>query len=147
MDTPKTFSIAFLVMQDISPKLIMNLFASLPEEFKSIFVKREVKFVSDKDMAVNLDGIDIICPILTANCLQNSKYVEAVAKAYNLKKTFFMIYDANIPFPGEKEQPGKIKHLFENKIMSLYEEYSDRVWRQLASKVQLDPNEEVNVKY
>ena len=62
-----------------------------------------------------------------------------------------MIHDMNVknPFPGENDQPQPLKdrHIFNRKALSMVEGYYDRVWRQLAAKVQLDPNEEVKHRF
>ena len=48
MEIKKTFSIVFLATENISAKLIMNLFASLPEEVKPVLAKRDLFYATDK---------------------------------------------------------------------------------------------------
>ena len=64
-------------------------------------------------------------------------------KAQDLKKKIFLIYDVSCQFPSAAEQPDELKNLFTRTAISMNEGYYDRIWRQLASKVELNANEEV----
>ena len=158
MESAQTYSIAFIVHSSLDNfQLVFKLFDSIPEEARDVFTTRQL-FTTNQDFSsikytrasflfsLFFRDFDIVCPVLTKDCLKDLKYTEAVKIAHSHNKKIFLLYDINHQFPKLDQQPQELKniHLFDTKAISLISGYYDRTWQQLASKVQQNSDEEVS---
>lgn len=88
---------------------------------------------------------DIVCPILSKDCFQDEEYIAAIKLACSLNKQVVLLHDTTCQFPGKAQQPLELqeKKIFDSIALSMIDGYYDRVWRQLAIKMQREEHQEV----